>query len=188
MDAGFTIKGKILVDKYKYILLIIYSVFLFILGRLTVSRPSQIVSMSSTNSITTQKSKVISQIDNQKYRNTNEQSNYIEKSFNKKGVLVHEIIHTTSQGSISEVATQDNSKFTVNSTQDLKTQTKTITDYQPNLLFGSSIPVLDITKPQGFQFTNFQVMVEYRVINNIYLFGSTNYNFSNCSIGVLFPI
>lgn len=156
----------------------------YTVGRYTANKISKTTTITHSETTQVQKSDIVQQATVQKDSTTSQQMHYVEKSFNSKGILIHEIDYGQNQGASNrmEVSTQTH-KVKVDAATSISNNT-TIVNYESNWLAGAYVPVtLDLDKmknPKNLEFT-----LGYRVFSGVYLTTTTNYNFSPVFAGIL---
>ncbi len=149
----------------------------YVAGRFYKPKPSKIITTTQTNIVTEQKKEVITQLDIKKDSSTVKLSNYTEKFFNNKGLLVHEITHIenlVANSTRTDVQSQINQTYLVKTSQ---INTTTTQEYRSTLFLGLGIPANDLKKPENIirNFEDINLVAEYRPWDKISLIGEVNY-------------
>lgn len=153
----------------------------YIIRMITVSKPSEIVSTTQVNNVTTQKTEVLTQAEVKKDSTTVKQTIVVRKTFNSKGKVTSET-HVQEQVGTS---TLENwalaSELSKNSIEQVSESTKTITTYKPNWEIGGMIPASSLKSPQNYK--DFTIDIGYRLFFDVYARAEVKPVNFNTSIG-----
>lgn len=150
--------------KQKFYFIIIALILAFVLGRVSVHAP--VLSQIKTEEVKVSKE--------QKDSTTAQQTNYVEKRFNNKGILVHEIVMGNKIENI-EVSKTENHEIQ-------KIEQKFIPADRFDM--GFMIDPKKIAEPSNLKISDLQFVAACNVVGNIKIIGSANTK-SQFQVGVL---
>jgi hypothetical protein len=157
----------------------------FFIGRFTSSKPSEVITKTETVKSESKISEVGTQANVQKDSNKDKIQVDIKKNYSPNGKLISTeyqsfklLDRTTNDISTTRLALQD-----IQNTKTTLTETKTF--YQPNWLFGLSLPVSTVRDFKQFNLTQLDLNVDYRIFTRLHVFGSSNYNFTDTRLGFM---
>jgi len=175
--------------KTNIILTIIALVLGFLGGRFSLNKISKQISSKTIQTKTIQNKQVITQATTQKDSNLGQRTSYTEKSFNKKGILIHEISYGNQMVASTDKTMKEHIVDVNNNISTSESKNTLITDYQSNWFIGLNVLTQDLKQPTNLekepQDINF--MLEFRPFSQFYLFAETNYKLDS-RIGFLIPI
>lgn len=159
---------------------VIVACIFFVIGRFTSNKISKITNTVQNTNVENKKSTQVDVSKTQKVVATRQQTSYIEKSFNDKGILIKEVIFGENNGADMIESDRTVSRSFVQSKNISEMKSSTITDYKTNWGLGISIPTK--IKP-----TSVNLMLAYRVLDNLYLTASANTNLkeTNTQLGFI---
>ena len=158
----------------------------FVVGRVTASKPIEIITKTQTVDSKKQIAEVSTQAD-------------LQKDSTKDIVLINEHKTYSTKGKLESVDYQEKkyidrtkndfskSRLAIQDVQDTKTivsETKTL--YQPNWLIGLSLPFASLRDYQHFDLIDVRALLAYRLIGNFYVTASTNYQLQYSQFGILY--
>lgn len=117
--------------------------------------------------------------ENTKISYHNDKSFFSEKTYSKKGILLHEISYGNNSGASSSEQHFETYKVQTSDTQTSDTKITTIESYQSNWILGVYHPSSLVFKPQDLN-----LMLSYRVFGNIYVSALSDVKFSKPMVGI----
>lgn len=151
----------------------------FILGRMFANKISKVSTKTEIVSTVTKTEGISQQVETQKLATMSQQMNYTEKSFSKKGILLHEISYNTNSGTSSKEQHFETYKVQTAFTQTSDVKTSTVDSYQSNWIIGAYHPI-----SLKFQPMQINLMLAYRLIGGIYIAGMTDVKFKMPMVGI----
>lgn len=130
---------------------------------------------------TEQKTQAVEVSQVQKDSTTGQQTSYVEKSFNNKGILIHEVISGQKIDTSTQLAQNDVKKTESATVSTLSQESKTTIENRPNWEMGflTSYP---------FQMQKITPLIGYRLFGGVHLIGSTDLKFSQFQAGILLEL
>jgi hypothetical protein len=167
----------------------IIALFIFIVGilcgRMIASKPSEIITKTDAVQKSAQIAKITTQANDEKDSNKEKIEFSEHKTYSNKGKLksvdfqeLKYINRSKNDISRTQLAFSD-----IQNTSTTITETKTI--YQPNWMFGLSLPTETIRDYKQFNMKQLDFHIDYRIFTRLHVFGSSNYKITDARVGFM---